>query len=95
MKPFETEHIREFGDGTCQLRAVKIKPGFTTGDLIDYVLTRKNDVGYIHPLKDTDPSQRVEYSDGKLLNAFIIPNKPIKTLTIYGGYHRWDYIYEV
>ena len=95
MKPFEVEHIREYGDGTCQLRAVRIKPGFTTGDLIDYVLTRKGDVGCIHPAGNTAPAQRVEYSDGKLLNAFIIPNKPVKGLTIYGGYHCWDYIFEV
>lgn len=95
MRPFEVEHIREFGDGTCDLRAVKIKPGFTTGDLIDYVLTRRDDVGYIHRAGDNHPAERVEYSRGKLLNAFIIPNKPIKSLEIYGGYHRWDYIYEI
>ena len=95
MKPFEVEHIREFGDGACELRAVKMKPGFTTGDLIDYILTRKNDVGYIYPLGNESPAQRVEYSRGELLNDFIIPNKPIKRLQIYGGYHRWDYIFEI
>lgn len=94
MRPFEVEHIREFGDGTCELRAI-LKPGFTTGDLIDNVLTRKEDVGYIYRTGNNHPAERVEYSRGKLMNAFIIPNKPIKSLEIYGGYHRWDYIYEV
>lgn len=94
MRPFEVEHIREFGDGTCELRAI-LKPGFTTGDLIDNVLTRKEDVGYIYRTGNNHPAERVEYSRGKLMNAFIIPNKPIKSLKIYGGYHRWDYIYEV
>ena len=94
MRPFEVEHIREIGDGTCELRAI-LKPGFTTGDLIDYVLTRKEDGGYIYRTGNNHPAERVEYSRGKLMNAFIIPNKPIKSLEIYGGYHRWDYIYEV
>lgn len=94
MKPFEVEHVREFGDGTCLLRAVKIKPGFTTGDLIDYVLTRKGDNGAIYPA-DPHPEQVAQYRDGKLTSTFIIPEKPIKSLEIYGGYHRWDYIFKV
>lgn len=94
-QPFAVEHIREFGDGSCLLKAVNIKPGFTTGDLIDYVLTRKGEAGYIHPANNTNPVLRAEYSNGKLLNPFIIPNREIKRLEIYGGYHRWDYIFEI
>lgn len=95
MKPFETEHIREFGDGTCEMRAVKIKPGFTTGDLIDYVLEhRKNDSGAIYP-SPFKPGQRAEYCNGHTINLYAIPEKPVKALTLIGGYHRWDYIFEI
>lgn len=94
MRPFEVEHIREFGDGTCELRAVKMQPGFTTGDLIDYVLSRKQDAGCIEPINH-DKLGTLNYAFGKAENDYFIPEKPIKRLTLIGGYHKWDYIYEI
>lgn len=93
-QPFTTRHIREFGDGTCQLVAENLRPGFTTGQLLDYVLTRKADAGAVHPFEPL-PGQRAEYRNGKFTNTFIIPEKPIKRLTIFGGYHIWDYVFEI
>lgn len=94
MRPFEVEHIREFGDGSCELRAVKMQPGFTTGDLIDYVLSRKGDAGRIEPTNH-DKLGTLNYAFGKAENDYFIPEKPIKRLTLIGGYHKWDYIYEI
>ena len=93
MRPFEVEHIREFGDGTCELRAI-LKPGFTTGDLIDYVLSRKEDNGRIQPTNGNKLGT-LNYAFGKAENDYFIPEKEIKRLTLIGGYHKWDYIYEV
>lgn len=93
MRPFEVEHIREFGDGTCELRAI-LKPGFTTGDLIDYVLSRKQDAGRIEPTNGNKLGT-LNYAFGKAENDYFIPEKPIKRLTLIGGYHKWDYIYEI
>lgn len=91
-KPFSVEHVREYADGTCTLRAVNIKPGLMPSDLIEWVLTtRKADVGAIYTA-DKKPAQRAEYERGHLTNTFIIPEREIKALEIYGGYHRWDYI---
>ena len=91
-KPFSVEHVREYADGCCTLRAVNIKPGLMPSELIDWVLTaRKDDVGYIYTA-DKNPAQRAEYKFGKLINTFIIPEREIKALELYGGYHRWDYI---
>lgn len=93
MRPFEVEHIREFGDGTCELRAI-LKPGFTTGDLIDYVLSRKEDNGRIQPTNGNKLGT-LNYAFGKAENDYFIPEKEIKRLTLIGGYHMWDYIYEI
>lgn len=93
MRPFEVEHIREFGDGTCELRAI-LKPGFTTGDLIDYVLSRKEDNGRIQPTNGNKLGT-LNYAFGKAENDYFIPEKEIKRLTLIGGYHKWDYIYEI
>ena len=93
MRPFEVEHIREFGDGTCELRAI-LKPGFTTGDLIDYVLSRKEDNGRIQPTNGNKLGT-LNYAFGKAENDYLIPEKEIKRLTLIGGYHKWDYIYEI
>lgn len=93
MRPFEVEHIREFGDGTYELRAI-LKPGFTTGDLIDYVLSRKQDAGRIEPTNGNKLGT-LNYAFGKAENDYFIPEKEIKRLTLIGGYHKWDYIYEI
>lgn len=93
MRPFEVEHIREFGDGTCELRAI-LKPGFTTGDLIDYVLSRKEDNGRIEPTNGNKLGT-LNYAFGKAENDYFIPEKEIKRMTLIGGYHKWDYIYEI
>lgn len=92
-QPFKVRHIREFGDGTCQLEAYDLPPGFSTSDLLSYVLTRTTEVGKIF---DNDKcSAVVEYSRGKITNLFILKNEPIKRLTLFGGYNVWDYVFEV
>lgn len=97
MKPetptlFSVEHVREYADGSASLRAVNIKPGLMPSELIEWVLAaRKYDVGAIYTA-DKNPAQRAEYSHGHLTSTFIIPDQEIKSMEIYGGYHRWDYI---
>lgn len=93
-QPFKVRHVREFGDETCLLEAYDLKPGLTAGELIEYVLTRTTQSGQIHP-KDPAPGQVAMYERGRLTNTFIIPDQPILRLTLYGGYNRWDYIFEI
>lgn len=91
-RPFSVEHVREYGDGCCTLRAYNIKPGLLPSELIKYVLESRNgDSGAIYTA-DSNPAQRVEYSRGHLTNTFTIPDREIKRMEMYGGYHRWDYI---
>lgn len=91
-RPYSVEHVREYGDGSCSLRAYNIKPGLLPSQLINYVLeTHSSDTGAIYT-SDRNPAQRAEYNRGHLTNTFIIPEKEIKRIEIYGGYHRWDYI---
>lgn len=97
--PFTLHHVAELSDGTGAYLAVDIKPGFTSGDLIDYVQTQPGKHGTIKPIcfrggwrVPTPPDQVVEYAGGKLTNTFIVPNKPVQKMDVYVGYGgREDY----
>lgn len=98
-KPFTLEYVTGFGDGTSAYAARDIRPGFTTGDLLDYVLTRKGEHGRIapivlrHGIRYPAPRDQVaEYAAGTFTNTFVIPERHILKMDVFKSYGgRVDY----
>lgn len=89
MKPIEfTESKGPFGDA-CSLYKVKVRKPMSVQELIDYVLTVKDEWGYI------DVSEhRLEYRYGAIVSDNLTDAEKqteIKDAFAYGGWSRMDY----
>ena len=90
MKPFELNHIREFGDG-CALYEAKFNRAMTVGELMEYALARKRERGYIH----ISGVCVFEFKYGKVVFDDIAPvlkERTIAKMCWYGGYSSADYM---
>lgn len=93
MKPFEMNHIREFGDG-CAMYEAKFNRPMTVRELMEYAVERKRERGYIH----ISGMRVFEFKYGKVVYDDIAPTlkeRTIAKMMWYGGYSSADYIISI
>ena len=85
-----------FGDGMYSYDVVINKKDATVSDLINYVVNKKGDWGYIgiEGITDVSDFNAFEYRWGEIVNDGIpeqLKDKPIRLIKAHGGWSCMDY----